>query len=95
MQTLVNFGSAIKADDSGRVRGYLVRFGGQDLEGDFFTPQTDFGRPMKSGDRVPMNLYYHHGQDKDIGHEYLKDIESRYKEEDLQLIVTGKHSTSK
>ena len=34
MQTLVNFGSAIKADDSGRVRGYLVRFGGQDLEGD-------------------------------------------------------------
>ena len=37
MQTLVNFGSAIKADDSGRVRGYLVRFGGQDLEGDYFT----------------------------------------------------------
>ena len=67
MQTLVNFGSAIKADDSGRVRGYLVRFGGQDLEGDFFTPQTDFGRPMKSGDRVPMNLYYHHGQDRTIG----------------------------
>lgn len=67
MQTLVNFGSAIKADDSGRVRGYLVRFGGQDLEGDYFTPQTDFGRPMKSGDRVPMNLYYHHGQDRTIG----------------------------
>lgn len=67
MQTLVNFGSAIKADDSGRVRGYLVRFGGQDLEGDFFTKETDFGRPMKSGDRVPMNLYYHHGQDRTIG----------------------------
>jgi phage head maturation protease len=67
MQTLVNFGSAIKADDSGRVRGYLVRFGGQDLEGDYFTKETDFGRPMKSGDRVPMNLYYHHGQDRIIG----------------------------
>lgn len=67
MQTLVNFGSAIKADDSGRVRGYLVRFGGQDLEGDYFTKETDFGRPMKSGDRVPMNLYYHHGQDRTIG----------------------------
>jgi phage head maturation protease len=67
MQTLVSFGDAIKADDKGRVRGYLVRFGGADLEGDYFTASTDFGRPMKSGDRVPMNLYYHHGQDKTIG----------------------------
>ena len=67
MQTLVNFGSAIKADDNGRVRGYLVRFGGADLEGDYFTKNTDFGRPMSSGVRVPMNLYYHHGQDKTIG----------------------------
>lgn len=67
MQTLVSFGDAIKADDSGRVRGYLVRFGGADLEGDYFTSSTDFGRPMKSGERVPMNLYYHHGQDKTVG----------------------------
>jgi phage head maturation protease len=67
MQTLVNFGSAIKADDNGRVRGYLVRFGGADLEGDYFTKNTDFGRPMSPGVRVPMNLYYHHGQDKTIG----------------------------
>lgn len=67
MQTLVSFGDAIKADDSGRVRGYLVRFGGADLEGDYFTKNTDFGRPMKSGERVPMNLYYHHGQDKQVG----------------------------
>jgi phage head maturation protease len=67
MQTLVSFGDAIKADDSGRVRGYLVRFGGADLEGDYFTASTDFGRPMKSGERVPMNLYYHHGQDKQVG----------------------------
>lgn len=67
MQTLVSFGDAIKADDSGRVRGYLVRFGGADLEGDYFTRETDFGRPMKSGDRVAMNLYYHHGQDRTVG----------------------------
>ena len=67
MQTLVSFGDAIKADDSGRVRGYLVRFGGADLEGDYFTSSTDFGRPMKSGDRVAMNLYYHHGQDRTVG----------------------------
>ena len=50
MQTLVNFGSAIKADDSGRVRGYLVRFGGQDLEGDFFTPQTVDNGESAAGD---------------------------------------------
>ena len=67
MQTLVSFGDAIKADDSGRVRGYLVRFGGADLEGDYFTKDTDFGRPMKSGDRIAMNLYYHHGQDRTVG----------------------------
>ena len=67
MQTMVSFGDAIKADDNGRVRGYLVRFGGADLEGDYFTASTDFGRPMKSGERVPMNLYYHHGQDKQVG----------------------------
>lgn len=28
------------------------------------------------------------GQDKNIGHEYLKDVESRYKEEDRQVIPT-------
>jgi replicative DNA helicase len=28
------------------------------------------------------------GQDKNIGHEYIKDIESRYKEEDRQVIPT-------
>ena len=67
MQTLVSFGSAIKADDKGIVRGYLVRFGGADLEGDYFTKDTDFGRPFTTGVRQPMNLYYHHGQDRTIG----------------------------
>jgi len=67
MQTLVSFGSAIKADDKGIVRGYLVRFGGADLEGDYFTKNTDFGRPFTTGVREPMNLYYHHGQDRTIG----------------------------
>jgi replicative DNA helicase len=28
------------------------------------------------------------GQDKDLGHEYVKDLESRYKEEDRQVIPT-------
>jgi phage head maturation protease len=47
-----------------------VRFGSPDttdLEGDYFTPQTDFGFPIKAGERVPLNVYYHHGMDKMIG----------------------------
>ena len=28
------------------------------------------------------------GQDKDIGHEYIKEVEARYKEEDRQVIPT-------
>jgi phage head maturation protease len=47
-----------------------VRFGSPDatdLEGDYFTPQTDFGFPIKAGERVPLNVYYHHGMDKFVG----------------------------
>jgi len=60
-------GSEIKADATGRVAGYLIRFGGADLEGDVFTSSTDYGRPMSKGDRTPLNLYYHHGLDETIG----------------------------
>jgi phage head maturation protease len=47
-----------------------VRFGSPDttdLEGDYFTKSTDFGFPIKVGERVPLNVYYHHGMDKMIG----------------------------
>jgi len=47
-----------------------VRFGSPDttdLEGDYFTQSTDFGFPIKAGERVPLNVYYHHGMDKMIG----------------------------
>jgi len=62
-------GSEIKATDNGVVKGYAIRFGSPsntDLEADFFTPNTDFGRPLKKGDKFSMNLYYHHGQDNTI-----------------------------
>jgi phage head maturation protease len=70
MDLLTVYSDAIKSDRLGSVKGYLVRFGSPDatdLEGDFFTPQTDFGFPIKSGERVPLNLYYHHGMDKFVG----------------------------
>ena len=66
--TLYLFGSEIKAVD-GKVKGYAIRFGSPadtDLESDYFTANTDFGRPLKKGDSFQMNLYYHHGQDKTI-----------------------------
>lgn len=66
--TLYLFGSSIKAVD-GKVKGYAIRFGNPsdtDLESDYFTSNTDFGRPLKIGDSFKMNLYWHHGQDKTL-----------------------------
>lgn len=68
--TLINWGDAVKATKDGKVSGYLVRFGSPrdtDLEGDYFSPSTDFGRPAKTGDTFDLNLYYHHGLDAKVG----------------------------
>jgi phage head maturation protease len=70
MDLLTVYSDAIKSDRLGSVKGYLVRFGSPDttdLEGDYFTQSTDFGFPIKAGQRVPLNVYYHHGMDKMIG----------------------------
>lgn len=67
---LISFGDAVKAARDGKVAGYLVRFGSPrdtDLEGDFFTAATDFGRPLKAGDTFDLNLYYAHGMDSQMG----------------------------
>lgn len=61
-ELLIAFGGAIKALGDGKVGGYLVRFTGPDqpdLEGDFFTPDTDFDLEGKSA----LSVYYQHGQD--------------------------------
>ena len=63
---LYYLGSEVKSTAPGVVKGYAVRFGSPndtDLENDYFSPETDFGRPLKVGDSFKMNLYYHHGQD--------------------------------
>ena len=80
MDLLTSTVDGIKSDRLGYVKGYLVRFGDTktaDLEGDFFTPQTDYGFPVSKGQRVPLNVYYHHGMDsmvgkKSIGTGYIK-----------------------
>ena len=70
MDLLTSTVDGIKSDRLGCVKGYLVRFGDTktaDLEGDFFTPQTDYGFPVSKGQRVPLNVYYHHGMDSMVG----------------------------
>lgn len=70
MDYLVHFADSIKTSPSGTVSGYLVRYGDPsltDLEGDYFTKNTDFGFSTTTTDKVPLNLYYHHGMDESIG----------------------------
>jgi len=56
------YGDAVKASSDGIIKGYAIRFGAPgdaDLEGDYFSAtETDFGRPMKMGDKFKINLYY-------------------------------------
>lgn len=58
--------TAIKAlNDSGRIGGYLVVFGSssqRDLQGEYFTPDTDLG--LDWYDRRPV--LYHHGLDGEV-----------------------------
>lgn len=55
----IAFGSAIKSLGNGRVGGYLVAFGGKDLEGEYFTPETEFCLDWYS----QRPVLYHHGFD--------------------------------
>lgn len=94
MDVLTSFVDGIKSDRLGHVKGYLVRFGdtkATDLEGDYFTQSTDYGFPMEEGKRVPLNVYYHHGMDaqvgkKSIGTGFIKmDSEGLWYEAQLDL----------
>jgi phage head maturation protease len=70
MDLLTSTVDNIKSDRLGYVKGYLVRFGDTktaDLEGDYFTASTDYGFPVSKGQRVPLNVYYHHGMDAAVG----------------------------
>ena len=59
---LIYYGDSVKALGDGRVGGFLVRFTNEDtpdLEGDFFSPDTDLG--IEPGSKIPV--YYQHGYD--------------------------------
>lgn len=55
--TLVYYGEAVKALGDGRIGGYLIRFGGRDLEGEYFTAKTYLG----AGDGDGRDVLFHHG----------------------------------
>ncbi len=76
MSYLFALGGAIKAAPAGVVSGYLVTFSDEkstDLAGDFFTPDTDFGRPYVKGVAVPQRLYFAHGFDGKFQKQYVAD----------------------
>jgi hypothetical protein len=59
-------GSAVKALGDGRVGGHLVSFGGPehaDCDGEWFTPETDFGIEFPAS----LGVYYHHGLSRRVG----------------------------
>lgn len=59
-EDMIYYGEAVKALGNGKLGGYLVRFTNPnepDLDGDYFTAETDFGDANKSP------VYYQHGQD--------------------------------
>jgi len=68
--TLITYGGAVKALGNGRLGGYLVRFGSPeepDLEGDFFSPDTDFGQHKTTP------VLYQHGLDRVLKRRVLDD----------------------
>jgi len=69
---LIAFGATVKVDATGMVSVLLVRFTDEsepDLEGDFFTKDTDFD--FVDGERTAV--YYQHGMDDDLGQKKIAD----------------------
>ncbi len=85
---LVTFGGAIKAlETPGRVGGYLVVWGSpdqRDLQGEYFTPETDFCLDWYPGSQRPA--VYHHGLDPKLGPSPIGVIDT-FKADDTGLWV--------
>lgn len=81
----VAFGDAVKSLGNGRVGGYLVMYGSADqtdLEGEYFTKDTDFG--LDWFDSRPA--LYHHGLDKSIKGTRIGKIDT-LKQDDIGVWV--------
>jgi len=81
----VAFGDAVKSLGNGRVGGYLVMYGSADqpdLEGEYFTKDTDFG--LDWFDSRPV--LYHHGLDKSLKGTRIGKIDT-LKQDDIGVWV--------
>lgn len=65
-ENLIYYGDEVKALGEGKIGGYLVRWGDPetpDLDGEFFTKETELG--IETDSRLPV--YYGHGADPHFG----------------------------
>lgn len=72
--TLILFGGPIKAErieDGVKLGGYLVRFGGEDVTGEFFDADTDYDIDLPS----KKTTYFNHGIDPKVGKRKLGKAE--------------------
>lgn len=73
LESLVTIGSAIKALGNDRIGGYLVLFGdpaSKDIQGEFFSHETDFWTPEVGTKPV----IYQHGFTKALGRRRIGDV---------------------
>jgi phage head maturation protease len=73
LESLVTIGGAIKALGNDRIGGYLVLFGdpaSKDIQGEFFSPKTDFWTPEVGVKPV----IYQHGFTKALGRRRIGDV---------------------
>jgi hypothetical protein len=81
-ETLVAFGSALKALGGGKIGGLLIRYSdadSPDLEGEFFTKSTDFGLELPA----KVGVYYNHGMDKELGKKRMGRAELKATDEGI------------
>lgn len=86
MSELIYFGTAVKALGDGKFGGHLVLFTSEDdpdLEGDFFTKDTEF----YVEDGQPLPVLYDHGLDKTVGRRKIG--RATVKTEDVGLWLEG------
>ena len=83
-ESLIYYGGAVKTLGDNRLGGYLVRYGDPDtvdLEGDYFSADTDLG--IETGAKVPV--YYQHGYDPVLKNRRLARAEATFKDDGVWL----------
>lgn len=89
--SLVIDGGAVKALGDGKVGGYLIRFGtasDTDLEGDYFTKNTDFGVEWADdGTGGKSAVLYHHGLDASLKTRKLTESPASLKMDDAGIWI--------